>query len=701
MKRFISLFMSICLFFGAVTATQALSPRHTMTADAAAEYLSWKYGDKYTDMINKYYEGIAGGKAFSYEYVYAYMLADIGLESSDPSRFNPYIYASSNELPNFDWVEGECCESVAEDASAAEMAVQLANNYVGLTNKIKKFKNDKKPVILMAYNYVKYPYPLNYYYITSYVSDTEANLYDPYGKIKTTSELDLSLNIDYIQITDYDKSRSYTNNEFTPVLPSNGKYYIKNSKTGTYMNVEGGKDANAANIGLAANTGSTAFVMNVSAVKSGTPAKGTVITPACTSTKVLNAYADKVVNGTNVNIYTKDNTTSQQWIWEKVSGNNYIIHNAQNQNLVLTANGTNVCVKILNGDKSQIWTIEQAISLKAISGKYYLKNKGTGTYAYVEGKANTNGSNIGLAAKKTTTAFQMNIAPVNKGNALTGCYVTPASGSKVMNPYSDTPSNGTNVTLYTKNTDGTQYWLFEPVSGGYIIHNYYNKNLVLNANGKNMNIATNKKSDNQIWVLESVDTTTTTTTTTTKTTTTTTTTKATTTTTTTTTTSEPEIIDYKTGAEYDGSPMKIGESRKVYILNGDTKAAVGVRMVQCDTDIIKYAYNEGDDFLTITAAKNGDAEIFVYGEDCVFPASVKLSVLDEEYVDSKMLGDANCDGSVNMADAVFIMQSVSNPDKYKLSEQGQKNADVDGSGDVTNKDALKIQQFKLGLVESL
>ena len=64
-------------------------------------------------------------------------------------------------------------------------------------------------------------------------------------------------------------------------------------------------------------------------------------------------------------------------------------------------------------------------------------------------------------------------------------------------------------------------------------------------------------------------------------------------------------------------------------------------------------------------------------------------------------GDANCDKQVNMADAVFIMQCGANPDKYQLSDEGAANADVDDSGDVTNKDALKIQQYKLGLIDTL
>ena len=67
-----------------------------------------------------------------------------------------------------------------------------------------------------------------------------------------------------------------------------------------------------------------------------------------------------------------------------------------------------------------------------------------------------------------------------------------------------------------------------------------------------------------------------------------------------------------------------------------------------------------------------------------------------------LYGDANCDGQVNMADAVFVMQAVSNPDKYKLTDKGADNADVSERGNgITNKDALAIQQYKLGLVDEL
>ena len=110
----------------------------------------------------------------------------------------------------------------------------------------------------------------------------------------------------------------------------------------------------------------------------------------------------------------------------------------------------------------------------------------------------------------------------------------------------------------------------------------------------------------------------------------------------------------------------------------------------------------------------GDA-IMAYGGMALLYPDVKP--LPDEDVDPTtgeddiLWGDANCDGQVNMADAVLVMQSVSNPDKYGLgkkdgiSDKGQKNADVawsDGKADgITNADALKIQQFKLNLISSL
>jgi hypothetical protein len=74
-----------------------------------------------------------------------------------------------------------------------------------------------------------------------------------------------------------------------------------------------------------------------------------------------------------------------------------------------------------------------------------------------------------------------------------------------------------------------------------------------------------------------------------------------------------------------------------------------------------------------------------------------------------LAGDANCDKTVDMADAVLIMQALANPNKYgvggtdsrALTEQGKLNADVDTSSmGITSNDALKIQQYLLGIIKA-
>lgn len=73
-------------------------------------------------------------------------------------------------------------------------------------------------------------------------------------------------------------------------------------------------------------------------------------------------------------------------------------------------------------------------------------------------------------------------------------------------------------------------------------------------------------------------------------------------------------------------------------------------------------------------------------------------------------GDANCDGTVDIADAVLIMQALSNPNRFGLNgsdenhitDEGWANADCSGGGDgVTTSDALAIQNYLVGVTEEL
>ena len=97
--------------------------------------------------------------------------------------------------------------------------------------------------------------------------------------------------------------------------------------------------------------------------------------------------------------------------------------------------------------------------------------------------------------------------------------------------------------------------------------------------------------------------------------------------------------------------------------------------------------------------------------DTSAPSSETTTASEEESTTGlkpNLLGDANCDEKVNIADAVFIMQAVTNPDKYGegrpngITPQGVANGDVDKTKKgLDSNDALKIQKFKLGLIPSL
>ncbi|MBP5379807.1 MAG: dockerin type I repeat-containing protein, partial [Ruminococcus sp.] len=77
---------------------------------------------------------------------------------------------------------------------------------------------------------------------------------------------------------------------------------------------------------------------------------------------------------------------------------------------------------------------------------------------------------------------------------------------------------------------------------------------------------------------------------------------------------------------------------------------------------------------------------------------------------SRVWGDANCDGVVDMSDCVLVMQALANPNKYGLNgsdsnhikEQGIANADVFENGtQLTSSDALSIQKYLLHTISTL
>ncbi len=68
-----------------------------------------------------------------------------------------------------------------------------------------------------------------------------------------------------------------------------------------------------------------------------------------------------------------------------------------------------------------------------------------------------------------------------------------------------------------------------------------------------------------------------------------------------------------------------------------------------------------------------------------------------------LYGDANANGTVEVADAVFILQGIADPSnaEFQLTTEGRAQADADGNGTVDAQDALAIQMYKADMIGSL
>lgn len=65
-------------------------------------------------------------------------------------------------------------------------------------------------------------------------------------------------------------------------------------------------------------------------------------------------------------------------------------------------------------------------------------------------------------------------------------------------------------------------------------------------------------------------------------------------------------------------------------------------------------------------------------------------------------GDVNCDGKVDIGDAVRILQSLGNPDVFALTDEGKINADVYNRGDgVTGMDSISVLKYEANMITEL
>ena len=184
----------------------------------------------------------------------------------------------------------------------------------------------------------------------------------------------------------------------------------------------------------------------------------------------------------------------------------------------------------------------------------------------------------------------------------------------------------------------------------------------------------------------------------------------------------PTKTDYKVGESLEIKGLKIISSRNS---DKNNEALYSEDFFNADDFEVRDKGGNtvsGDRFSTLPAGNYTVCYTGSISDDGNYTCpDIKLSYLVKIYESSEfpnntgdqppfLWGDTNLDGEVDMADAVLIMQYLSNPDKYGLdgtysrhiTQLGMSRCDVDISGKgITSNDALRIQKYLLNRVPNL
>ena len=179
---------------------------------------------------------------------------------------------------------------------------------------------------------------------------------------------------------------------------------------------------------------------------------------------------------------------------------------------------------------------------------------------------------------------------------------------------------------------------------------------------------------------------------------------------------EVYIPDYYNGTMPDGSVLKPGATfssiREKYAEDEMYQACKAVYDKTKETEDYKYKlhrfWHMGDAIMTTGTMALLYPDVVPYyadgGQDPTDPPQTPTdppqTPTDPPQTTDADWGDANCDGQVTMADAAAVFQALGNSDKYALSTQGAKNADViDNGKGVTAADAIAIQAVSANLIK--
>ena len=221
------------------------------------------------------------------------------------------------------------------------------------------------------------------------------------------------------------KNSSSSTVTYTDITP--GVYYIKNPASDGYLNLEYGKDENAANIHIL-EFGD--YYSQMFEITESTTTAGYKIRPIPSSSRYVNVYAEmsSLASGKNVCIYDDTGDGTQRWLFEECS-DGYIIHCVGNKNLVLDAPTWDVCVSTYTGADTQIWEL-----IPVTHTVSYDANGGSGAPS---SQTKVYGSNLTISST----------IPTRDGYSFLG-WSTSSEATSVDYKPGDSYSSDDNITLY-------------------------------------------------------------------------------------------------------------------------------------------------------------------------------------------------------------------------------------------------------------
>lgn len=296
--------------------------------------------------------------------------------------------------------------------------------------------------------------------------------------------------------------------------------------TAKVLDVAGGSSSSGANVQLYSSNSTAAQKWRFVAVESGNANIGSGGSDAVTNTEVadglytfiygkdqskcLDVYGNGAGNGTNVQIYTSNNSNAQKFLVRADGDGYYSIVCLGTAKALDVANGssssgTNIWQYTPNGTAAQKWKFMQNAdgTLRVVSK---LGDCGLDVVA----GSTADGANVQLYALNGTAAQSFILKSTTPSAMASGDYIIRAAvnQSYVLDVAAASTASGANVQLYSANGTDAQNFALESSGNGYYIIRCLISNCVLDAtgagkvNGTNIQQYTANGTDAQYWSLK-------------------------------------------------------------------------------------------------------------------------------------------------------------------------------------------------------